>query len=770
MANRNNKTNKTKQDEQDEQDIIDFEFPDIPPNPYVPEGVNFQNTLTELEKTYGICDQNKHIKCTEIFNKLRYLLENCEDTRNLYYYNYYRNNGPDAIINNIINNLISTSCLFHNYKYKLYIIKLLITKYYKFTNITIMPILISVSDFFNIYIHCVKTNMSKQNKEEFIIELNKVFKYLKIIIELSDPNNKSKLDEINKNKVLNNDYHYNYRRARRVNPQTNTYDTIYDLPTHMDKELFKKNYENLKSLFEYFDTVKNNNEIDKYIEYGIINDFQELINHIIDNKIELKNYYLILSLAFGNVELAKTFILHGCKISKNTLNEVLRLLLTDNIYNSIIKKHNEIKFEPFQFMIENSCEYDKVLVMKFFEKYIGASNTKYVTNIVVCTPEIASQIANCIFTTKNCLTLDELIKFTEKHIILNSPIKLGLDINSDKFREFCTKLEYNPYKVKEKLSMEQLYEACKGTNIAKVKKICKIIKPDIQCLRNACLNKLNKKTVQYLVETQGLQFDEECLANALYSCHTTLNSYIYNKYKQQNLNKIENKIPTDYNSLSENEDNEENKLEENKLEENKLEENKLEENKLEENKLEENIKNDKQCITETADGNNLTNLNTEDINNTNKVKKIIRKHIIKVKADSTKSDNLNQEILVTTETKDTNQITNKTKVIKKKIVKVKKQDEEIEEIKENIKDEIKFKILPSNYNFRKVNKIKENIKNILKLNKCEISFNDLREEILNYLNINKLFNGNKINIKDFKLSIIEIDFNELDDFIYNLYE
>jgi hypothetical protein len=768
MAKPTNNINQNKQD-----DIIDFEFPNIPQNTYIPAIPNPTDILTNLEKEIKeifVCDQNKHNKCTLLFNMLRYLLENTNDLQNVYNYNYYHRNSPDIIINNIIYNLICSSCLFHDYKYKLYVIKLLITKFYKFVNISIMPYLVSVNDFFDLYIHCIKTNMNTNNKDEFLLEINKVFKYLKILIELSDEKNKTKVADIRKNKLIQDDY--NYRRRNKT--QYDDYNTIYDLPAYMDKELFEKYYEKLKSVFEYIN--KNSEIANKYIEIGIMNDFQELINYVIDNKIELKNYYLILAFTYGSVDLAKTFILHGCKISKNTLNEVLTLLLNTNTYNYFCLKSKLIKSESFQFMIENGCEYNKELVLQFLIKYFN--NNQYIVSSVKEKENMFSCIANYIFTTKDCLTLDELIKLTEYHIILNSPIKLGLDINCDKFREYCTKIDYNPYKIKEKLSLEQLQEACYSTNIAKVKKICKTIKPDIQCLRNACSNKLNKKTVEYLLESHGLELDDICLVNVLKSCHTILGNYVANKYNVQKINKpTETVKPLDYNSLSEDENIED--KEDKSTINNILDTTDKKIIKVTKTKSKQKKDINKEVNTEV----NNTEINQElikedvvEIVEDNK-KKIIREKIIKVKTDSTKSNTYNQENKDNTQNTD-NIIANKTKVIKKKIIKINKDNKDNikEETKQELKEVVidlntmpKLKIIPDNYNFRKLNKLNDYIKNILKLKSNEISFNDLREEILNYLNSNKLFNGDKINIKDFKLNINEIDFNSLDDFIYNLF-
>ena len=103
-------------------------------------------------------------------------------------------------------------------------------------------------------------------------------------------------------------------------------------------------------------------------------------------------------------------------------------------------------------MIDNGCSYTKDLVLKFLttylDVYIEPKKHKYYTNIIKVSSlstETASKIADYVFTKKDCLTMDELIELTKRRIILTSPIKIGLDINCDKFREFCTKVEYNPY-------------------------------------------------------------------------------------------------------------------------------------------------------------------------------------------------------------------------------------------------------------------------------------------------------------------------------------
>jgi len=78
-----------------------------------------------------------------------------------------------------------------------------------------------------------------------------------------------------------------------------------------------------------------------------------------------------------------------------------------------------------------------------------------------------------------------------------------------------------------------------------------------------------------------------------------------------------------------------------------------------------------------------------------------------------------------------------------------------------------MKKIPDNFNFRTKRNLKDNIKILLNINN-PISFIELREVILNYLHTKKLFIENKIKIIDFKLNKDIIDFNDLDDMIYNL--
>ena len=73
---------------------------------------------------------------------------------------------------------------------------LIITKFYKFQDVTILHHLVMIKDFFDLYIHCFKENTQKLTELEVMAELQFTFKYLKYLISIAD--NK---DEIKKAKA-----------------------------------------------------------------------------------------------------------------------------------------------------------------------------------------------------------------------------------------------------------------------------------------------------------------------------------------------------------------------------------------------------------------------------------------------------------------------------------------------------------------------------------------------------------------------------------------
>lgn len=103
------------------------------------------------------------------------------------------------------------------------------------------------------------------------------------------------------------------------------------------------------------------------------------------------------------------------------------------------------------------------------------------------------------------------IKFDDKFLAVN--IKTGIDL-------------YNISK-KIKPGIESLRSACLYKSVKEINKLIKLgIKPDNECLWNACKSKCNTKKIKFLVEECGLKPDYECYKQRLLSMDDAVAKYL----------------------------------------------------------------------------------------------------------------------------------------------------------------------------------------------------------------------------------------------------
>ncbi len=95
-------------------------------------------------------------------------------------------------------------------------------------------------------------------------------------------------------------------------------------------------------------------------------------------------------------------------------------------------------------------------------------------------------------------------------------------------------------------------------------------------------------------------------------------------------------------------------------------------------------------------------------------------------------------------------------------------------IDKEVKIELIEKVnIPSDYDYRIKRKVKKSIQTLLKKQKCdtEESHIELRKQVLEYIQSNKLIDKNKIKIKIFELNKEEeINFSNIDKLVYKLFD
>jgi hypothetical protein len=790
------------------------------PNQLIEKQRSYQSKYTELNGYYGECIGDTHRKCVNVIKlmneliilkkeimsrneinsssvlkkmKLTYIFANTDDIGafgEFYKFENEPNNEIDKKIKDIINTVYPISKI-NGSEYYRYFVEQEIT-------------LINPTTFIRI----IKTYTNANCKSLFEKELNNIildnFKYYGLILPhefftIALVNNKTNLElffnyyfpilEIIEIKTIDTQIMIElflicFAHAIHINCfnglDKSKYSTnIVFKNSHYECELFDK-------LLEQY-IIKNTKCSTVFFTELVIHEYtQNLINIYENNKIIPPYNFLVASLAYNKLELSKKICTIGAKLSENILNDVFTITI-GNLKSENLKITDF--YNSIDFLIENNFKkVSKSNIMKYFE---------YKNNNSELTRKFNSKIASLLFTKKDDITFNEFIFLTKKNIVFENVHIFKFNLVDTKLCEIYDELNINPYNVNYKSSMQTLLKLCyECTPISKIKKICKTVKPDIECLRKACIDPRNYHTVKYLIESHYLKIDEVCLWNIINNCKSTpMIRIIRQFFRPQDLNQAnqENNNKKLAEDISDSESDEDFENEESE----KKQDIELKVKPIVKPIVKAIVKPIVEPIVELK-VEPIVELKVEPIVELKvEPKKPVKKLVKKIteakveakveakpvaRADDKDSNTIKQTIVYREE------INEDGKLVKKKIIKkiIKKNSCKEDSVKDdsvkmnNEKDNIIVKVeliekvnIPSEYDYRIKRKVKKSINTLLNKQKCEEveSHIELRKQVLEYIQSNKLIEKNKIKIKTFDLNKEdEIDFSNIDKFVYKLFE
>lgn len=241
--------------------------------------------------------------------------------------------------------------------------------------------------------------------------------------------------------------------------------------------------------------------------------------------------------------------------------EIMTLLLkygAEPDFNCLIKacliKDKEILNKILSYKIKPTTECFKNLITPppysySKSKYSRRSNYSQTTE----NQENVAETIDILITHGYTLTKEDVTDALENEYYINGIQRFNFNFD-EKLLEKCYQKNYFPYKdLNLKPNIQCLREACnKKGNLKLIKQLVKEgIEPDIECLRNACgFRSGNVPVIRYLVENKKIKPDIECIKQISRTINNGTLEYLFKQYD-----------PTyDQNYNSDNEsDNEENK-------------------------------------------------------------------------------------------------------------------------------------------------------------------------------------------------------------------
>jgi len=131
------------------------------------------------------------------------------------------------------------------------------------------------------------------------------------------------------------------------------------------------------------------------------------------------------------------------------------------------------------------------------------------------------------------LTKEDITDALENEYYINSIQRFNFKLD-EKFIEKCYQKNYFPYKdLNLKPNIQCLRDACKiKANLKNIKELVKQgLEPDIECLRNACgFRSGNVPVVRYLVEVKKLKPDIECIKQISRTINNGTLDYLFKQY------------------------------------------------------------------------------------------------------------------------------------------------------------------------------------------------------------------------------------------------
>ena len=271
-----------------------------------------------------------------------------------------------------------------------------------------------------------------------------------------------------------------------------------------------QNQENMNILFDNSVKTLNINLINKLLDFK----YKPSTNSFIKLLINLKD---------EPIDVIKKCIYNGIQIEKNFIN-----LYTYEIFNGHV-------YNIYHF-------YDIIIYL-----YDNGANEINFNNFVKCQYAIEktkfTDTINYLIDNNCLLTKNDFIELCKNNIKIKNIKNIQKYFDDKDVQTVIFESNLN-YPVNITFTLDMLKNECKKkSNLKKIQEICKVIKPDIICLENACSVQNNMSVIKYLHDIHKIPFNEKCIIYYVGTIkQNPLLKYIVNKYKKENNMIIDNNI------------------------------------------------------------------------------------------------------------------------------------------------------------------------------------------------------------------------------------
>jgi len=275
-------------------------------------------------------------------------------------------------------------------------------------------------------------------------------------------------------------------------------------------------------------------------------------------KIFLNNY--ILKLVNEKIEITRDAVI-GSILTNKPLNIINQLITAgpeikiDYLEAACFSHH----IEAIEFFIDNKImPNSECILLVFSREFVNTKNINISDKLlqylnININPDsnrqfkkyktLYKKIINLILASGYKLTYDDLYLITQNHVIVDNIDKYDIQFD-DKFVELCVDIGFYPkYDKMIKPNINSLRNECnKYGNITMIRELIQkeTINPDEICLENACKYKGNNITIKYLINTHHVPITLKALQNVIHSNGNSISCYIIDEFILQEQKKLKN--------------------------------------------------------------------------------------------------------------------------------------------------------------------------------------------------------------------------------------
>lgn len=305
------------------------------------------------------------------------------------------------------------------------------------------------------------------------------------------------------------------------NKNINKYFDIYLLMNNkLNFEVVKILFHIIVTKYEYLNLVEFNNQIIKFLKMTE-NDWCSNITNIYKSK-DVYNIikYLYDKNLLDNMILTQMIYYSGIENIYDFLNNIGFVFQESHLKTACYC----CNIKSINLVLNQKIKYDEKIVEQLFSGYYG-NNIKECINLFMQFGYRPTKEVLIIMIDRKISPNENMIK---KEYLEDKDFMSKVEVILHKNNMFPNNFNINP---NNKTLVALISNSAKLSDIKKLIKDNKL-KPDIECLREACKHKANKATIKYLVETHKLQPDDICMQNSINLIHNPQLSYVFDLYKK----------------------------------------------------------------------------------------------------------------------------------------------------------------------------------------------------------------------------------------------